>query len=182
MNETPSTIDERLRALEERVARIEQALSGSPAARSYEIEDAATESGSKAVRSGEEIEFQVGQYWFARTGIVILAAGFAFLLTLPYEEWPSFVPGLLGYGLSAVVFVLSRLWRSSFPLISGYLWGGAMALLYFSTLRFFFFSQTPALDPSTAFGMILLLAVSALNLVLGLKRNSPAFMTSSRPG
>ena len=44
---------------------------------------------SLSIESDEEIsekmEFQIGENWFAKVGIVILAIGIAFLLTFPYK-------------------------------------------------------------------------------------------------
>jgi hypothetical protein len=114
----------------------------------------------------------LGQNWFAKVGIVILAIGMAFLLTQPFEGLPSVVPELFGYVLVALLFGLSRLWRETFTLISGYLRGAAMALLYFTTLRFYFFSVDPILEPTSLTGMGLLLIVSAANILLALRRRS----------
>ena len=39
---------------------------------------------SVETESADSLEFHIGQYWFAKLGIVVLAIGIAFLLTFPY--------------------------------------------------------------------------------------------------
>jgi len=162
----------RLRDLENRIARIEQNL-GTPGA--DRLEESSALDGPRPPTKGEEeeeLEFRLGQNWFAKVGIIVLAIGMAFLLTQPFEDLPAILPVLMGYVLVAGLFGLSRLWKESFALISGYLRGAAMALAYFTTLRLFFFTTDPLLDPSSAAGMLLLVAVSSLNILLALRRKS----------
>jgi len=162
----------RLNNLESRIGRIEKNLGLSrvePSEQPVELDQSVA-----AVKGEEEdeLEFRLGQNWFAKVGIVVLAIGMAFLLTQPFEDFPSILPVLMGYVLVAGLFGLSRLWKESFALISGYLRGAAMALLYFTTLRFFFFTTDPLLEANSEPGMLLLVAVSSVNLPLALRRRS----------
>src|SRR6185503_10048908 len=86
----------------------------------------------------DELEFQVGQNWFAVAGVIALTAGAGFLLSLSYTGLPSVVPPLIGYAIVAVLFVVAHAWRETFAVVASYLRAVAMALLCLATLRLFF--------------------------------------------
>jgi hypothetical protein len=117
------------------------------------------------------------QQWFAHVGILVLALGAAFALSLPYPGSPPAIPSMLGYVVSSGLFLLARVWREAFQLISSYLRGAAMALLYFSTLRLYYFGSSPVLTTDTWDGKAVLLAAVLLNLVLALRRRSAYLLT-----
>jgi len=77
----------------------------------------------------EELENRIGENWFPKVGISVLIIGFAFLLTFPYQGFPSALPSLFGYLLAGGAFALGHRWRNSLPLISRYAQGGALVLL-----------------------------------------------------
>lgn len=166
--ENPSSehILEYLRTLENRIARIESRLElESP--KVPEPESVPT----IAAENDEELELQLGQNWFAKAGIVGLALGIAFLLTLPYTDLPSYLPSLLGYVLVGGILFLSHFWKESFQQVSRYLLGGGLLLLYFTTLRLFYFSPAPALSNKTV-ELVLLLIVVFGNLAVAIRRQS----------
>jgi len=157
---------ELLRALENRIAQIESRLKiESPAV--PEPESAPT----VAAEDNEELELQLGQNWFAKAGIVGLALGIAFLLTLPYRGFPPFLPSLLGYSLVGGIFFLSHFWKESFQQVSRYHLGGGLLLLYFTTLRLFYFTLAPAIT-NKSIELALLLLVVFGNLVVAFRRQS----------
>lgn len=180
MGESPENLPseqilEQLRALESRIARIEAHLeiSHSTAEEPFEPPPSPT----IAAEDDEELELQVGQNWFAKAGIVGLSLGIAFLLTLPYEGLPSFLPSLFGYALVGGIFFLSYYWKESFEQISRYLLGGGLLLLYFATLRLSHFTSAPAItNPSIE--LALLLVAVAYNLSVSFKRRS-IYLTAS---
>jgi hypothetical protein len=166
--ESPSNeqILETLRSLETRIARIESRLElESPEA--LEPESAPT----IAAEDDEELELELGQNWFAKAGIVGVALGIAFLLTLPYSSLPPYLPSLFGYILVGGILFLSQYWKESFQQVSRYLLGGALLLLYFTTLRLSHFTPTPALSSATIELTLLLIVVSG-NLVVAYRRQS----------
>ena len=171
-NDELQTVIARLNNLENRIARMEQNLGLAGVEPSANVVELDRTVAAVTGEEEEELEFRLGQNWFAKVGIVVLAIGMAFLLTQPFEAFPSVLPVLMGYVLVAGLFGLSRLWKESFALISGYLRGAAMALLYFTTLRFFFFTTDPLLEANSGPGMFLLVAVSSMNLLLALRRKS----------
>jgi len=166
LNPSPEQMLDLLRKLENRIARIESRLElESSEARESESVPAI------AAEDDEELELELGQNWFAKAGIVGLALGIAFLLTLPYANLPSFLPSLLGYVLVSGIFFLSFYWKESFQQVSRYLLGGGLLLLYFTTLRLFYFTPAPALTNKTLELALLLLVVLG-NLAVAYRRQS----------
>jgi len=161
-------IAESLKRLEERIARIESHLDLAPPGREAEPLMAA----ERTEEDEERLEVQVGQNWFAKVGIVILALGVVFLLTFPYRQLPPAVPSLAGLVLVGVIVGLSRLWRDAYPQISRYMFGGGLLLLFFSTLRLSHFGPEPAVT-NRGIEAALLGAVVAVNLAVAARRRSP---------
>ena len=168
---------ERLARLEERLARIEEHLGLKPTP--AQPETAALENAGQATGGGvvakeqDELEFELGQTWFAKVGIVVLALGMAFLLTFPYAGLPAIAPALFGYVLAGGLFLLAYIWRASFDLVSRYLRGAGMALLFFTTLRLFYFGPESVLEASSVAGASLLILILVVNTTVALRRNSP---------
>jgi uncharacterized membrane protein len=168
-------VSEQLRQIEERLSRIEQHLDiHPPEVPAYgDHARGPSPAASPKVPVGEEREYELGQNWFAKVGIVVLALGIVFLLTLPYGELPSAVPGLFGYLLGGGLFLMARLLRNSFDLVSRYLRGAGMVLLFFATMRLFYFGEVHVLAADSPVGILLLVSVLALNLAISLRRKSP---------
>jgi len=119
----------------------------------------------------EELENRIGENWFPKVGITVLIIGVAFLLTFPLPGVPSVLPSLLGYLIAGAALGLAYRWRSSLPGISGYVQGGALVLLYFTTLRLHFFSTDPPITDNTI-ELVLLLLVVALMMIVSLRSHS----------
>ncbi len=171
-SEEARNVVHRLEKLEERISRIEEELTLRPRVAEADHEEEPQAVRVQPAQEEEELEFRLGQNWFAKVGIVVLAIGMAFLLTQPFEGLPSLMPVAIGAILVGILFGLSRLWRENYVLIAGYLRGAAMALLYFTTLRLFFFSAEPPLESHFLAGMVLLVVVSSANILLALRRRS----------
>jgi hypothetical protein len=179
MNATNERIPEdaaarRIAQLEERVAKLEAHV-GIAAAEFSEVAPvppvAAMPVGGG--RAEDELEFEVGQNWFAKVGIAVLTLGAGFTLSLPFASLPAGVPSLFGFALAGGLFVLARMWRQSFELVSGQLRGVGMALITFATLRLYFFGSRPLLGTDTFAGRVVLVGVVVINLVLAYRRRSP---------
>ncbi len=162
-NSPNERILELLKNLEERVTRIEAHLDILP--EPAKISTTREAPPSVAAEDDEALELQLGQNWFAKAGIVGLALGIAFLLTLPYNGLPAFLPSVLGYVLVGGIFFFSYTWRDSFQQVSRYLLGGGLLLLYFTTLRLSYFSTSPALNSTGLEDGFLLLVVAFCFLV-----------------
>jgi hypothetical protein len=160
---------DRLRGIEERLSHIEEHL-GIP--RTPHVDAGETPAAAAPARGGEEVEFEIGQNWFAKAGIVVLALGMAFLLTFPYAELPAAAPGIIGLVLTGSLFLVARLLRGAFDLVSRYLRGAGMVLLFFTTLRLFYFGPSPVMEASSAAAVLLLLVVIIVNVTVALRRAS----------
>ena len=118
-----------LRRLEARIARIEAYL------RLSEPAKAAAAPPPAAAKPDEDLEFRIGQEWFAKVGIAALGVGVAFTLCLPYATLPPAAPSLFGYALAAGLFALARFCPRPFEPVSAPLRATAMALLYLASLQ-----------------------------------------------
>src|SRR5512146_1911529 len=148
---------EYLARLEERIARLEDHL-GLERLPAGVTSDGQPDSGN-GEREQDELELEVGQDWFAKVGIVVLALGMVFLLTFPYAYLPPAVPGLAGYVLAGALFLLAHVLRNSFDLVARYLRGAGAVLPFFTTLRLFHFGSHPVLIASSLPGMSLLTGI-----------------------
>ena len=156
----------KLSSIEERLSKIESTLNIIPPKPEEEVLPI------PAVQpQDEELEFRIGQFWAAKIGIVVLIIGFAFLLTLPYENLPAVLPSIVGYFCAVILFGLARLWRQSFSHLSGYLVGGGFVLLYLATMRLYFFTTDKALE-SFPLILSLLIVVTILSLIISVYRDS----------
>lgn len=159
-----------IKKLEERIVRIETLLDQKTS--EERRTDGLSLPTSKAVSDHSEvIELQIGQFWFARAGILALTIGVIFLLTFPYHHLPPVFPSLIGYVLVGTLFVLSHFWRKSLSYLSRYLLGATIVLLYFATMRLYFFSQQPAV-PNKSLVLFLLLLAGGVSLIMALREKS----------
>ncbi len=159
-----------LRNIDDRVSKIEERIN----IQSSVVESTETvkkESQVEIKKDDEGLEERIGQFWLPRIGIVVFIVGFAFFLILPHEGLPAILPSLLGYFFTAVLFGLSKYWKNSLPLLSGYLISSGFVSLYLSSMRFYFFGFEKAIDSFTVI-VILLLIVTAINLVTAFRKNS----------
>ena len=138
----PATGVDRIAQMEERLARIEAHLGLAPAAASSA--DVAREAVANEAqvepppRTEDELEFAVGQSWFAVAGIAALTVGGGFLISLPFASLPAAAPAMAGYAAVVVLLGVAHVWRDSFALVASHLRGAGMALLFIATLRLFF--------------------------------------------
>ncbi|HEY5490082.1 MAG TPA: hypothetical protein VIK25_02715 [Gemmatimonadaceae bacterium] len=191
MGETHAPLHDRalaetLQRLEQRLARVEEHLALAPlkpVAAPAPRESADAGSALHAAEAHDEpptgaepvegdLEFVVGQNWLASVGILVLTCGVGFALLLPLAGLPPFVPSLAGFTVAAILLLLAGRWRTSFELVAGYFRGAGMALLYFSTLRLFFFGATQVLDINSVAGRLLLVGVVSANLAVAVRRKS----------
>ena len=161
-----------------RLERVEARLGmEAPVVRPEQPEPVQERSISEVRAEQESLEFAVGQAWFALLGIVVLAIGMAFLLSLPFSGLPPYLPSMSGYLVCALLFYLAGKTSRSFADISKYLRGAAMLLLFFATWRLFDFGAEAALAAGSLPGMLLILVVTVLNLFVAWRRASPVLFS-----
>ncbi len=72
----------------------------------------------------DSLELAIGEYWFAKIGILAFILGMFFLLTQPLDKYPPLLPIAIGYLVSFSLIIISVIWLKSFKYISGFLVGG----------------------------------------------------------
>lgn len=170
-----SELLELIQKLENRISKIESAINLTP--QKEDLTGVADEESKINIVSEteeereEKLEFKIGQSWLAFIGTTVLIIGLCFLLSLSYESLSIYLPSVIGYGITVLLFVLSHRVRQSYQNISGYLLGGSMILLYFSTLRFYLFGDVAAIQSNTA-EVILLSMVVIINVSISIIRKS----------
>jgi uncharacterized membrane protein len=163
-----------LKNLDERISKIEQKLQISVNYESKELPSTNVEEILVDLSSEEKedrLEFQIGQFWFAKLGIVIFFIGVAFLMSFPFQTIPVTVDIIFGYVFSIVVFFISKHWRETYSHLSDYLLGGGLFLFYFTTLRMSFFGNE-ILISQTLIEVILLSLTVLIMFIIAIKRNS----------
>jgi hypothetical protein len=162
---------EDLRRLEARVARLEAYLRlnepATPRAAPRPVDEA---------KAGEDLEFKIGQEWFAWVGIAALGVGVAFTLSLPYPALPSAVPSLFGYALAGGLLAYSGFGRRQAGLVAGPLRATALALVYFASLRLCFFGGPHTLSADSAAGGLVLALTAGACVAAALRRRSPGLL------
>jgi hypothetical protein len=166
---TINNFDFYFRQLEKRIARIEKYLQ-------LDQIDSEKEEHQKLLpvrkkETADTLELRIGQFWFARTGIVVLALGIAFLLTLPFKEFPPIVPSLFGFLIVAGIFAISLIKHKSIDYLTPYFLGGSLVLLYFATLRLHFFGEQSVISDKFL-ELILLMVVVFLSLFVSVSKKS----------
>ena len=165
---------ERLKEFDSRLHEIERHLSIQNYARTSEEEK---ESPARPIRTIESIEkddvleYRIGQFWFAKIGILAFVVGIMFVLTLPHEDLPRFLPAAAGIVLSLCFLFIPKIFKSLLPQLSGYIVGGGLVLLFFTALRIHFLEKDPLIE-SAGTALIFLNAVFIVSLYISLKRES----------
>ena len=163
-----------LKSLDERISKIEQKLQISVNYEAEELLDVKVDETIIELSSEEKeerLEFQIGQFWLAKLGILIFFIGVAFLMSFPFKHIPVIVDIIFGYAFAIIVYYISKHWRESYNRLSDYLLGGGLFLLYFTTLRMHFFGKG-ILISETPIEVILLSVTVAIILFISTKRKS----------
>lgn len=163
-----------LKSLDERISKIEQKLQISVNYEAKELLDVKVDETIIELSSEEKeerLEFQIGQFWLAKLGILIFFIGVAFLMSFPFKHIPVIVDIIFGYAFSVIVYYISKHWRETYSHLSDYLLGGGLFLFYFTTLRMYFFGNG-ILISETPVEVILLSITVAIILYISIKRKS----------
>ena len=156
----------RFNEIEGRLRRIERRLKIS----SPSFESDKDTSTTKA-KDNKGFEQTLGQFWFAKVGVVILTMAFLLPVNLKYVGLPQILPVLAGYLIGGAFLIVSHFSKKSYDFVSRYLFGGGLVLLFFATLRFYFFG-TEQLIENAGIESALLLLVTGGTLYASVKRVS----------
>ncbi len=130
--------------LERRLTKIETRLNLPPQPETTEPPPTQESEASAALISeetAENLEFQIGLYWLGRIGVFAIVVGLMFLHNLMTNNGHPFTAGLLGYGAAVVMLILSSILMKENAFFPRQLWGGALVLFLYSTLRLHYFTK-----------------------------------------
>ena len=92
---TGKEILEHLKSIESRISKIENYLDLPTTVPDEQSEDAEIIS-AKKTETDEELEFRIGQMWFAKLGIFVFLIGWLIGNTLPYDGLNQIIPVAIG--------------------------------------------------------------------------------------
>jgi hypothetical protein len=117
------------------------------------------------------IESNIFEYGLAWFGSLVLLFGIVFLSNFAKNYMNGPLASLVGYAAVAGVFFLAWYLRNSYSHLSFMLDLSAHLLVYYITLRLYFFTDIPVI-PAKGFVVGLLLAVSAVQCYFAIRRKS----------
>ncbi|MGE5350465.1 MAG: hypothetical protein ACM3P0_00170 [Acidobacteriota bacterium] len=133
--------------------------------------DAINRISSERESSNDALEYKIGEYLFAKVGVLLFIIGVIFLLTLPYTEVNPLIPSFLGFIIAAALYFTSKLFNKVLPHVNVHLVSGAITIFCFSVLRLHFFSPGSPLN-SIWPELVLLGFVFLLSMAIALRRQS----------
>ena len=134
-----------LQAIESRISQIEDYLDLHPV---HSEEEAAEDEIIKKKKSDsdEELEFRIGQFWFAKLGIFAFLVGWLIANTLPFETMHPVIPVIIGLAAGLITIVSAISFKNKFPHLSGWVLGSGFAIVYIAVLRMHYFSPSPLIS------------------------------------
>ena len=160
-NQEFGKISERLTRLEDRLSALEEKIiSGSRQQKLMNgIEDAGFSDGETVAVDEITIESNILEYGLSWIGIVVLLFGIGFLMMFIRKQTNPYLSSLIGYIAVAVVYVLSRYLKNSHEHLSFMLNIGTHLLLFYVTMRLYFFSSPTVIPFKEAVVFLLLVAI-----------------------
>jgi hypothetical protein len=163
-----------LKSIESRISKIENYLEIHPA----ETEDNEKEPVflKKKSETDEELEFRIGQYWFAKLGIFVFLVGWLIANTLHFDDLNQILPVAIGFITGIAVISTALFIKNRFPHLAGWVLGSGFAIIYLAVIRMHFFSLSPLVTNIIPI-LVMLYLVSVIIIVAGIKWKSP-YLTS----
>ena len=159
-----------LRGLNDRLTRIENYLNITPKI-TEENSEGKTVPKAKSEKD-EELEFKIGQYWFAKLGIFVFLIGCLIANTLPFEGINQIIPSAIGFVLGLGLIATGQIGKNRIPYLQGYLLGSGFVILFLASVRLHYFSADPIIKNSIIVLPIIYI-LSGLIVFAAVKRNSP---------
>ena len=172
---TNKEILQHLKSIEARISKIEAHIDLQPSETEESIEEETIISKRKP-ETDEELEFRIGQFWFAKVGIFVFLVGWLIANTLHFEELNQVIPVVVGILTAFAAIAASIIIRNRFPHLSGWVLGSGFVILYIAALRMYFFSLSPLFIDIIPV-LVLLYLISFVVIYIGIKLESP-YLTS----
>lgn len=167
---TGKEILQHLKSIESRISKLEAYLDLHPVQSEEDVQKEEIIPKKKA-ETDEELEFRIGQYWFAKLGIFVFLAGWLIGNTLPFEEINQFLIVVVGFITGFVTIFAGIFFKNKFPHISGWILGSGFAIVYIASLRMHYFSPTPVITDIIPI-MVMVYIVSVALILSGIKWGS----------
>jgi len=123
------------------------------------------------LKSGDSIEFRVGEYGMGWLGNIVLLFGIAFLVQYLQNSGHQFVSALIGFASVSIIYAGAWYIKSSLPFLSKLIVYTGHLLLFYSTLSLHFFQKDPLLS-NNLLGLLALITVSGVMFYLSTHRKS----------
>ena len=179
-NEYPAGLGElveKINSLEQRLGRVEEQLNAAvvnlaPVRQDrYQPQQAETPVDEELVMDKGLIESNIFEYGLAWFGSLVLLFGIAFLSNFARNYLNGPLASLVGYGAVAGIFLLAWYLRDSFSHLSFMLNLSAHLLVYYITLRLFFFIDHPVI-PAKGVVLFMLLSLICVQFYLAIRQRS----------
>lgn len=164
-----------IKNLEQRVSRIEFQLDIQNPTEDHNVKSSGSFLGNRS-KDSDDLENEIGQFWLAKIGIIVLVLGLIFVLTFPFKSIPQIFPSVFGFAIVLVLLTVSKFLKNSYELLSRYLFGSSLMLAFFSVLRLHYFNTAATIE-STGLLSIFLYLVAASILFVSIRRGS-IYLTS----
>ena len=172
---TNKEILQHLKSIEARISKIEAHIDLQPS-ESEEYPEEETIIPKRKPETDEELEFRIGQYWFAKLGIFVFLVGWLIANTLHFDDLNQVIPVAVGFITGLAVISTAFFIRNKFPHLSGWVLGSGFVIIYLAVIRMHFFSLSPLVTNIIPI-LIMLYLVSVITIVTGIKWKSP-YLTS----
>ncbi len=124
--------------------------------------------------SDSTIESNVIEYGLVWLSSIVYLFGIIFLMAYVRNTGYPIIASVIGYSAASVIFMLSNYLRKSFPHLVFVLTMIGLLLLYYVTLRLYYFDAHPII-PGQGIALALILAVIAFHLYYTAKKKSEFF-------
>ena len=168
---TNKEILQHLKSIEARISKIEAHIDLQSSENEEYIEEETVIAKRKS-ETDEELEFRIGQYWFAKLGIFVFLVGWSIANSLHFEELNQVIPVVVGILTAFASITASIIIRNRFPHLSGWVLGSGFVILYIAALRMHFFSLSPLFSDIVPV-LVLLYLISFVVIYIGIKLESP---------
>ncbi len=176
-NGDPGDLIKKIDSLEERILKIESLLregNYSPADMAHREGDVRTHRTSVSPGPDSSLESGVMEFGLGWLSNIVYLLGIIFLMVYIRNSGHPVIASIIGYGAAASIFLLSNFIRKSFPHMVYVLSISGLLLLYYVTLRLYFFDHQPIIN-SEALSLILVLLINGLQIYYAIKKKSEFF-------
>lgn len=169
-NSSAKEILEILNNLQKRLSRIENYLNITPKIEEENQDESIT--AKIKTDKDEELEFRIGQFWFAKLGIFVFLIGCLIANTLPFDGIHQFIPSVVEFILGLGLIMVGQIGKQRIPYLQGYLLGSGFVVIYLAALRLYFFSPNPIIT-GLFVELPIIYFIAILLILAAVKRNSP---------